>query len=93
MAEVIFQRRKIPTVTSDLNPLIILLILSLLQSCCSQVINQPPHFIPQIGDMSQFILPEDTPVGTPVYHLKGDDELKLIKQYFCKVQRTKECPN
>lgn len=78
MAEIIFQRRKIPTVLSDPNPLIILLILSLLQTCWSQVINRAPHFVPQIGDMSQFTLSEDTPVGTPVYHLKGKVLVILI---------------
>ncbi|XP_075970125.1 cadherin 74A [Anticarsia gemmatalis] len=88
MAEIIFQRRKIPTVLSDPNPLIILLILSLLQSCWSQVVNRAPHFVPQVGDMSQFTLPEDTQVGTPVYHLKGIDpengqlRYSISGQYF-----------
>ncbi|XP_026729820.1 cadherin-23 isoform X2 [Trichoplusia ni] len=88
MAEIIFQRRKIATVLSDPNPLIILLVLSLLQSCWSQVINSAPHFIPQTGDMSQFSLSEDTPVGTPVYHLKGVDpengqlRYSISGQYF-----------
>ncbi|PZC83942.1 hypothetical protein B5X24_HaOG206691 [Helicoverpa armigera] len=88
MAEIIFQRRKIATVLSDPNPLIILLLLSLLQPCWSQVTNKPPHFVPQIGDMSQFSLSEDTPVGTPVYHLKGVDpengplRYSISGQYF-----------
>lgn len=75
MAEVIFQKRKAATVFSEQNPLVILLLVSLLGSCWAQVINRAPHFVPQIGDMSQFSLPEDTPVGTPVYHLKG----KIVK--------------
>lgn len=73
MAEIIFQRRKVATILSPPDPLIILLLMSLLQLCVSQVINRAPHFEPQTGDMSQFSISEDTPVGTPVYHLKGND--------------------
>ncbi|XP_045534163.1 cadherin-23 [Papilio machaon] len=73
MAEIIFQRRKVATVLNEPNPLLILLLACLLQVVASQVINRAPHFIPQTGDMSQFSLAEDTPVGTPVYHLKGVD--------------------
>ncbi|KAL0840760.1 hypothetical protein ABMA28_015943 [Loxostege sticticalis] len=88
MAEVIFQKRKAATVFSEQNPLVILLLVSLLGSCWAQVINRAPHFVPQIGDMSQFSLPEDTPVGTPVYHLKGVDpengqlRYSISGQYF-----------
>ncbi|XP_068630269.1 cadherin-87A [Battus philenor] len=88
MAEIVFQRRKVPTVLSDTNPLIILLIVCLLQISLAQVINRAPHFVPQTGDMSQFSLPEDTPVGTPVYHLKGVDpengqlRYSISGQYF-----------
>lgn len=88
MAEIIFQRPKAATVLADPNPLIVLLIIALLQSCWSQVINRVPHFVPQIGDMSQFTLSEDTPVGTPVYHLKGVDpdngqlRYSISGQYF-----------
>lgn len=71
MAEIILKRRKVAAVLIEPNPLIILLIISLLQLCAGQVVNRAPHFIPQTGDMSQFSLPENTPVGTPVYHLKG----------------------
>ncbi|XP_013134373.1 PREDICTED: cadherin-23 [Papilio polytes] len=73
MAEIIFQRRKAATVLNEPNPLLILLLACLLQITASQVINRAPHFIPQTGDMTQFSLPEDTPVGTPVYRLKGED--------------------
>ncbi|KPI98094.1 Cadherin-23 [Papilio xuthus] len=73
MAEIIFQRRKVATVLNEPNPLLILLLACLLQAVTSQVINRAPHFVPQTGDMSQFSLAEDTPVGTPVYHLKGVD--------------------
>ncbi|XP_026328265.1 cadherin-23 isoform X1 [Hyposmocoma kahamanoa] len=73
MAEIIFQRRKVATILSPPDPLIILLLMSLLQLCVSQVINRAPHFAPQTGDMSQFSISEDTLVGTPVYHLKGID--------------------
>lgn len=71
MAEIILERRKAAAVVNTQNPLIILLIVSLIQQMTAQVINRVPHFIPQTGDMSQFSLSEDTPVGTPVYHLKG----------------------
>lgn len=37
-----------------------------------QLVNKPPHFIPGSGDMSRFSLPENTPVDTPVYQLKGN---------------------
>ncbi|KAG7299357.1 hypothetical protein JYU34_016291 [Plutella xylostella] len=73
MAEIIFQKRKAATVFSDPNPLVILLLLSICQYCASQVINRAPHFIPAVGDMSQFSILENTPVGTPVYQLKGID--------------------
>ncbi|XP_067646126.1 cadherin-87A [Eurosta solidaginis] len=35
--------------------------------------NQPPHFVPSSGDMSRFSLLENTPVGSPVYQLRGID--------------------
>ncbi|XP_039748897.1 cadherin-23 [Pararge aegeria] len=88
MAEIILQRRKAATVLNEPNSLIILLIICLVQLCGGQVINRAPHFIPQTGDMSQFSLPEDTPVGTPVYHLKGIDpengqlRYSISGQYF-----------
>ncbi|XP_041976287.1 cadherin-23 [Aricia agestis] len=71
MAEIIFQRRIATAIPTD--PLIILLLMGLLQQCGGQFINRAPHFVPQTGDMSQFVLPEDTKVGTPVYQLKGID--------------------
>ncbi|XP_050342547.1 cadherin-23 [Nymphalis io] len=88
MAEILLQRRKVAAVLIEPNPLIILLIISLLQLCVAQVINRAPHFIPQTGDMSKFSLPENTPVGTPVYHLKGIDpengplRYSISGQYF-----------
>ncbi|XP_055535431.1 cadherin-23 [Wyeomyia smithii] len=39
----------------------------------SQTINRTPHFIPGSGDMSRFRLPENTPVGSVVYQLRGVD--------------------
>ncbi|CAG5042613.1 unnamed protein product [Parnassius apollo] len=88
MAEIVFQKRKVATVLSAANPVIILLIVCLLQICTAQVINRAPHFVPQTGDMSQFSLSEDTPVGTPVYQLKGIDpengqlRYSISGQYF-----------
>lgn len=38
-----------------------------------QIINRTPHFIPSSGDMSRFSLPENTPVGSVVYQLRGVD--------------------
>ncbi|XP_063531882.1 cadherin-23 [Cydia strobilella] len=73
MAEIIPNRRKFAIIVNEPNPLIILLILTLLGLCSAQVINRAPHFVPQAGDMSQLSLPEDTPVGTPVYQLQGID--------------------
>nr|XP_032511121.1 cadherin-23 isoform X1 [Danaus plexippus plexippus] len=88
MAEIILERRKAAAVVNTQNPLIILLLVSLIQQMTAQVINRVPHFIPQTGDMSQFSLSEDTPVGTPVYHLKGIDpengtlRYSISGQYF-----------
>ncbi|XP_044726882.1 cadherin-23 [Chrysoperla carnea] len=50
----------------------VILLLNLLQTW-GQLINRAPHFVPGIGDMSKFSLKENTPVGTPVYQLKGMD--------------------
>ncbi|XP_049865838.1 cadherin-23 [Pectinophora gossypiella] len=88
MAEIIFQRRKVATILAPPDPLIILLVISLVQFVIGQVINRAPHFVPQTGDMSRFSLSEDTPVGTPVYHLKGIDpdggqlRYSISGQYF-----------
>ncbi|CAH2074945.1 unnamed protein product, partial [Iphiclides podalirius] len=88
MAEVVTQRRRAATVLGDSSALIVILLTCLLQVCRSQVTNRAPHFVPQTGDMSQFTLPEDTPVGTPVYHLKGIDpensqlRYSISGQYF-----------
>ncbi|CAG9785326.1 unnamed protein product [Diatraea saccharalis] len=94
MAEIIFQKRTAAIVFSEPSPLIVLLLISLLGQCSNQVINRAPHFVPQIGDMSQFSLPEDTPVGTPVYHLRGIDpensplRYSISGQYFTVDQVT-----
>ncbi|KAL4713627.1 hypothetical protein ACJJTC_017668 [Scirpophaga incertulas] len=88
MAEIIYQKRTAAVIFSDPNHLLILLMMTLLGVCSGQVINRAPHFVPQLGDMSQFSLQEDTPVGTPVYHLKGVDpentplRYSISGQYF-----------
>lgn len=89
MAEIIYQRNKVATIHNVVNQLVILLIITtLFQTCLAQVINRVPHFVPQIGDMSQFSLMENTPVGTPVYQLKGVDpensqlRYSISGQYF-----------
>lgn len=46
--------------------------LMILNGSLCQLLNRAPHFIPTIGDMSKFSLKENTPVGTPVYQLKGN---------------------
>ncbi|XP_053602394.1 cadherin-87A [Plodia interpunctella] len=84
MAEIIFQRRRLLP-PRDPSPL--LLVLALVCSCRGQLVNRAPHFLPS-GDMAQFTLSEDTPVGTPVYHLKGIDpensplRYSISGQYF-----------
>lgn len=58
--------------TNKMNIITALLFFALLISISTgQVINRAPHFLPVTGDMSQFSLPENTIVGTPVYQLKG----------------------
>lgn len=42
-----------------------------------QEINRAPHFIPGSGDMARFSLSENTPVGSPVYQLKGNSILSV----------------
>lgn len=37
-----------------------------------QIMNRAPHFVPGSGDMARFSLSENTPVGSPVYQLKGN---------------------
>ncbi|XP_001653880.2 cadherin-23 isoform X1 [Aedes aegypti] len=48
-------------------------LLILVQPVKCQIINRTPHFIPGSGDMSRFSLPENTPVGSVVYQLRGID--------------------
>lgn len=52
----------------------VLLVLALLfGSAVNQTINRPPFFMPGTGDMTRFSLPENTPVGSSVYQLKGNN--------------------
>ncbi|ALC44966.1 Cad74A [Drosophila busckii] len=53
-------------------PSLLLLLLLPLRSS-AQLLNHPPQFVPGSGDMSRFSLSEHTPVGSPVYQLKGSD--------------------
>jgi len=48
--------------------LILLLIVNVVEC---QIVNKPPHFTPGSGDMARFSLSENTPVGSPVYQLRG----------------------
>jgi len=50
-------------------PLLLLFFLSL---TAGQLVNHPPQFVPGTGDMSRFSLSENTPVGSPVFQLKGE---------------------
>lgn len=43
-----------------------------LDTLTSAQLNRAPQFLPG-GDMARFSLPEDTPVGSPVYKLIGSD--------------------
>ncbi|XP_058460277.1 cadherin-23 [Malaya genurostris] len=49
------------------------ILLILVEPVRCQIINRTPHFIPSSGDMSRFSLPENTPVGSVVYQLRGVD--------------------
>ncbi|XP_055843271.1 cadherin-23 [Episyrphus balteatus] len=48
-------------------------IVLLLDVAKCQLENKPPYFVPGSGDMARFSLSENTPVGSPVYQLKGID--------------------
>ncbi|XP_068148728.1 cadherin-87A [Drosophila tropicalis] len=50
-----------------------LVMLLLMRLTMAQLLNHPPQFVPGTGDMSRFSLSEHTPVGSPVYQLKGID--------------------
>lgn len=54
-----------------------------------QVINRAPHFVPVTGDMSQFSMSENTAVGTPVYQLKGKQQLDLSKKIRKLIKKIK----
>lgn len=47
----------------------ILLILLPIVRC--QIMNRAPQFVPGSGDMARFSLSENTPVGSPIYQLRG----------------------
>ncbi|XP_058830626.1 cadherin-23 isoform X2 [Topomyia yanbarensis] len=51
----------------------VMILLILVEPVRCQIINRTPHFIPSSGDMSRFSLPENTPVGSVVYQLRGVD--------------------
>lgn len=57
---------------------IVLLVLAVRVSRC-QIINRPPQFVPGSGDMSRFSLSESTPVGSPIYQLRGEYDGNRIK--------------
>lgn len=48
----------------------------------AQTVNRAPHFIPGSGDLARFSLSENTPVGSPVYQLKGETRNLLFFIYF-----------
>lgn len=49
-----------------------------------QTLNRPPAFLPGNGDMARFSLPENTPVGSSIYQLKGEwaNEIEGICAFF-----------
>lgn len=50
---------------------VIALVIFLVHVSKCQIINRPPQFVPGSGDMSRFSLSENTPVGSPIYQLRG----------------------
>lgn len=40
--------------------------------------NQPPYFLPGIGDFATFSIPENFEVGTSVYKLKGKKKSQKV---------------
>ena len=65
-----------------LSKILIIVILVLVKFRKCQIINRPPQFVPGSGDMSRFSLSENTPVGSPVYQLKGKHNHQTIIQTF-----------
>lgn len=47
------------------------LVLLVMVKC--QITNRAPQFVPGSGDMARFSLSENTPVGSPIYQLRGKD--------------------
>lgn len=51
-----------------------------------QRVNKPPYFVPGSGDMARFSLPENTPIDSPVYQLRGKfTQLKLAMHFSLKL--------
>lgn len=48
------------------------------QSTDGQLVNRPPMFLQGSGDMARFSLPENTPVGSTIYQLKGALPLNYV---------------
>lgn len=51
--------------------LVFVILCATLNLITCQIINRAPQFVPGSGDMSRFSLSENTPVGSPVYQLRG----------------------
>lgn len=51
--------------------ILVVFLLLLVKSIKCQIINRAPQFVPGSGDMSRFSLSENTPVGSPIYQLRG----------------------
>jgi len=62
--------------------LLLWLLLPLLELTAAQLQNHRPHFVAGTGDMSRFSLSEHTPVGSPVYQLKGKSKQLMFKSRF-----------
>lgn len=70
-------------------PLLLILLNKSTVKC--ELVNQPPYFIPNSGDMARFSLSENTPVDSPVYQLRGkylflvlDDFVLFIYHFMIK---------
>lgn len=71
-----------PIIIDIMNHLVVVFVVNiLLATKCSGQINRPPEFIPA-GDMNNFALGEDTPVGTSVYTLRARDPENTQVHYY-----------
>lgn len=66
--------------------LLILVLLTITDVQCQTFMNRAPQFIPG-QDMTRFSLPENTPVNSPVYQLRGKEKLwvsclKALKSFI-----------